>query len=90
MLAKFLEAQGITQAATLDEGAAALFRHDVYKSYPVSLLAKGRFDQLTKWLDKLTPYDLSGLDVSACQSIDDWLVYHRFCVFKPSLIRMMT
>ena len=77
VLAKFLDAQGIGAVARLDDGAKALFNHDVYKSYPVSLLAKGRFDQLTKWLDRLTPYDLSGLDVSGCRSIDDWLVHLR-------------
>ncbi|MGE3693347.1 MAG: hypothetical protein AB7F98_18375 [Novosphingobium sp.] len=76
-LAKFVDAQGIGTIDTLDDGARVLFNHDVYKSYPVSLLAKSRFDQLTKWLDRLTPYDLSGLDVSACQSIDDWLVFLR-------------
>ena len=77
VLAKFLDAQGFTRAETLDDGAKTLLRHDVYKSYPVSLLAKQRFDQMTKWLDKLTPHDLSGVDVSACQSIDDWLVHLR-------------
>ena len=77
VLAKFLDAQQFTQAETLDDGAKTLLRHDVYKSYPVSLLAKQRFDQMTKWLDKLTPHDLSSLDVSACKSIDDWLVLLR-------------
>jgi hypothetical protein len=76
-LAKFVDAQGIGEIATLDNGAKVLFNHDVYKSYPVSLLAKGRFDQLTKWLDRLTPHDLSAVDVSACRSIDDWLVTLR-------------
>ena len=32
---------------------------------------------MTKWLGKLTPHDLSALDVSACKSIDDWLVHLR-------------
>ena len=77
VLARFLETQDFERAATLDDGARTLLRHDVYKSYPSSLLAKGRFDQLTRWLDKLTPYDLSGIDVSACRTIDDWLVHLR-------------
>jgi hypothetical protein len=77
VLAKFVEAQGIGEVATLDDGARVLFNHDVYKSYPVSLLAKGQFDRLTRWLDRLTPYDLSALDVSACKSIDDWLLLLR-------------
>ena len=38
-----------------------------------SLLAKQRFGQLTKWLDRLTPYDLSEVDAAGCTSIDAWL-----------------
>jgi hypothetical protein len=72
-LARLAEAQGITGFASLDDAAPLLFTHDVYKSYPQSLLAKQRFDQLTKWLDRLTPYDLSSTDVSGCDSIDAWL-----------------
>jgi hypothetical protein len=77
VLAKLAEAQAITHLRTLDDAAPLLFTHDIYKSYPVSLLAKQRFDQLTRWLDRLTPYDLSGLDVSGCGSIDEWLVKLR-------------
>jgi len=77
VLAKLADGQGIGTIEKLDDGAKVLFAHDVYKSYPVSLLAKQRFDQLGKWLDKLTPYDIASLDVSACNSIDDWLVLIR-------------
>lgn len=77
MLAKLAEAQQITGFATLGDAAPLLFTHDVYKSYPASLLARQRFDQLTKWLDRLTPYDLSDFDASGCASIDDWLVRLR-------------
>ena len=74
VLEKLADGQGITGFATLDDMAPLLFPHDVYKSYPISLLAKNKFDQLTKWLDRLTPYDLSHVDVSDCDSIDSWLV----------------
>lgn len=76
-LAKLADTQGIDQVSALDDAAALLFTHDVYKSYPGSLLAKQRFDQLTKWLDRLTPYDLSGFDASGLQTIDDWLTRLR-------------
>jgi hypothetical protein len=74
VLAKLADAQGVRALSTLDEGAALLFTHDTYKSYPVSLLAKQRFDQLNKWLGRLTTYDLSAVDVSDCDSIDGWLM----------------
>ena len=70
VLAKLADAQGITSVATLDDAAALLFTHDIYKSYPVSLLAKQKFDQLTTWLGRLTRYDIADVDVSGCDSID--------------------
>ncbi|MCB2061295.1 MAG: hypothetical protein R3E09_03445 [Novosphingobium sp.] len=76
-LAKLADSQGIDQVATLDDAAQLLFTHDVYKSYPSSLLAKQRFDQLTKWMSRLTPVDLSGFDAKGCESIDDWLLRLR-------------
>ena len=76
-LAKFAEAQEIGGFARLEDAAPLLFTHDVYKSYPASLLKKQRFGRLTKWLDRLTPYDLSGFDAAGCASIDEWLVRMR-------------
>lgn len=73
VLAKLADAQGIRSLGALAEAAALLFEHKVYKSYPVSLLVKQRYDQLTQWLSRLTPYDLSSVDVSKCKSIDEWL-----------------
>ena len=73
VLAKLAEAQNITRVARLEEAAPLFFTHDMYKSYPASLLAKSRFDPLTKWLDRLTPHDLSGLAVGDCRSIDEWI-----------------
>lgn len=65
--------QGITEIATLDDGGRLLFPHTVYKSYPVSLLERNRFDQMTKWLSRLTTVDLSGADAKECEGIDSWL-----------------
>jgi hypothetical protein len=50
-----------------------LFQHSVYKSYPIALLLRNRFAELTRWLDRLTTHDLSKVDVSDCDSIDSWL-----------------
>jgi hypothetical protein len=64
--------QGVDSIETLNDVAPLLFQHTVYKSYPVSLLEKGRFDVLTRWLDGLTVHDLSRVDVSGCDTIDSW------------------
>jgi hypothetical protein len=65
--------QKINAFASLEDGARLLFPHTVYKSYPVSLLERNRFDQMTKWLSRLTTIDLSGAEVGHCDGIDSWL-----------------
>jgi hypothetical protein len=65
--------QGISEITSLEDGGRLLFPHTVYKSYPVSLLERNRFEQMTKWLSRLTTVDLSGADVKGCEGIDAWL-----------------
>ena len=65
--------QGIEKFSSLQDGARLLFPHTVYKSYPVSLLERNRFDQMTRWLSRLTTVDLSHAEVSHCDGIDSWL-----------------
>ncbi|MDE2405840.1 MAG: hypothetical protein KGM17_14320 [Sphingomonadales bacterium] len=77
VLQKLADSQGIDRIDSLDALAPLLLPHDIYKSYPVSLLARQRFAQLTTWLSRLTRHDLSGVDVSACDSIDSWLTTIR-------------
>lgn len=77
MVQKLADGQGIGDIASIDEVAPLLIPHDVYKSYPVSLLAKQQFTKLNSWLSKLTRHDVSGVDVSACDSIDSWLTKLR-------------
>jgi len=77
MLAKLADAQGITAVSSFDELAPLLMPHDIYKSYPTSLLAKQQFAKLNQWLGKLTRHSLDGVDVSACDSIDSWLTKIR-------------
>ena len=64
---------GVVEIAEIDDVVPLLFQHSVYKSYPPSLLEKNQFAHLTRWLDRLTTHDLSGVDVSACDGIDAWL-----------------
>jgi hypothetical protein len=71
-LDKLASLQGVDNLSSLNDVTPLLFQHTVYKSYPVSLLEKSRFDLLTRWLGGLTVHDLSGVDVSGCQSIDSW------------------
>lgn len=71
-LGKLSKLQGISSIETIADVAPLLFQHTVYKSYPMALVEKGRFDLLTRWLDGLTVHDLSGVDVSGCVGFDTW------------------
>ncbi len=73
MLTKLADRQGITAINEIDDVLPLLFEHTIYKSYPDFLLEKGEYGKLTRWLDRLTPYDLSKVDCSGCTSIHSWL-----------------
>ncbi len=74
---KALQAQadsaGIADVTKVEDLPGLLFNHTSYKSYPMMVLEKGRYDMLTKWLQTMTSVDLSGVDASKCNSIDSWL-----------------
>jgi hypothetical protein len=73
ILKKLSDGAGITDIDRIEDLVPLLFDHSVYKSYPASLLNDCRFDALTRWLDKLTTYDLSKFDASGLESLDEWL-----------------
>jgi hypothetical protein len=73
MLTTLIAKSGIDSIDAIEAAVPLLFDHAIYKSYPPSLLSKGRFDAMTRWLNKLTAHDLSGVDVSACGTIDEWI-----------------
>ena len=73
MLKKLADELDIHEINELNDVVPLLFEHTMYKSYPVSLLEKGKFTQMNRWLNKLTSHDLSSIDVSECRTIDDWL-----------------
>ena len=72
MLTALADELGVTAIDKLEDVVPLLFKHTVYKSYPVSLLEKGRFDQITKWLGRLTTVDLSSLNFDGITTIDGW------------------
>jgi hypothetical protein len=73
ILRKLADRLAISQVSELDDVVPLLFSHTAFKSYPAALLDKKRFDLMTQWLDKLTTYDLSGVDTDGCDSIDGWI-----------------
>jgi hypothetical protein len=73
ILRKLADRLAISRVSELDDVVPLLFSHTAFKSYPAALLDKKRFDLMTQWLDKLTTYDLSGVDTDGCDSIDGWI-----------------
>jgi hypothetical protein len=73
MLRKLADRLGVTGLDEFNDVVPLLFSHTAFKSYPAALVDKKRFDLMTKWLDKLTSYDLAGVDTSGCTGIDDWI-----------------
>jgi hypothetical protein len=73
MVRKLAQRLGITELTEFDDVAPLLFSHTAFKAYPPALIDRKRFDLMTKWLDKLTSYDLSGVDAQGCNGIDDWI-----------------
>jgi hypothetical protein len=73
MLRKLADRLGITDLNEFNDVVPLMFSHTAFKSYPAALVDKKRFDLMTRWLDKLTSYDLSGVDTNGCTGIDDWI-----------------
>jgi hypothetical protein len=74
VVARLAQNQSIGGIRQLSDAAALLLRNTVYKSYPLSLLEKAQFPALTRWLNGLTTHDLSSVDTSRCETIDDWIM----------------
>jgi hypothetical protein len=74
-LKKLADSLDIQEITTLEAAAPLMFQHVIYKSYPLALIERSDFVRLTSWLNGLTTHDLSHLDVSRIEFIDDWLQY---------------
>lgn len=73
ILARFAEEQRLKDITRLEDGALLLLPHTLYKSYPLSAIEGGHFEQLTRWLGALTSVDLTHVNSAACTCIDDWV-----------------
>lgn len=73
MLQKLVDGQGIKEINAIDDIVPLLFEHSMYKAYPPFLLEKNRFQDINNFIQKLTTVDISGVDVSGCESIDEWV-----------------
>lgn len=72
-LDKLATRQGMDTVHSLDDSIPVFFDHRVLKSYPLSLIEKGQYDRLTKWLQRLTTHDLSRVPLEGVRSLDSWI-----------------
>lgn len=49
------------------------FNQETFKGYPQAWLESADFQRMTKWLSKLCSADLSNVDASSCELIEDWI-----------------
>jgi hypothetical protein len=73
LLQRVAEDQKLTDIRRTEDGALLLLPHTLYKSYPLSAIEGARFDVMTRWLGTLTSIDISGVDASKCECIDEWI-----------------
>jgi len=72
VLARRADDVGVSEINEKTDLVPLLFSHTTYKSYPESLVVRGRWPLLTKWYETLSAVPIN-VDVSAVESVDDWV-----------------
>ncbi len=74
-LRKRAEAEGVEEISRLEDVVPLLFPHMTYKSYPESLISKGQWVAMNKWLDSLSTHRVDRVDVSGVEpgDTDAWV-----------------
>jgi hypothetical protein len=67
------ESSGIIQIRELTDIVPLLFAHTAYKSYPEGWLTERKWDRLGKWLESVSSYPVTDVDISEVRDIDDWI-----------------
>jgi hypothetical protein len=65
--------QKVEAVDDFDDVVPVLFDHQVYKSYPASLVEGRKFDRLTSWLQRLTTHPIADVDLDGARTVDSWL-----------------
>ncbi|MCI4592026.1 hypothetical protein MOK15_18220 [Sphingobium sp. BYY-5] len=64
---------GIDAVRSLDDAVKLLFPHTAYKSYPEVWLMQERWDKLTQWLNTISAYPVTEVDLDNITDVDDWI-----------------
>ncbi|MBA2945695.1 hypothetical protein [Streptomyces himalayensis] len=66
------EETGVHEITGPEDLVPMLFSHTSYKSYPVSLIAGGRWDRLLRWYSTVSVVEADDVDVDGVRDIDEW------------------
>src|SRR5688572_18980272 len=70
---KVCDRMGAGSTARFDDIAEHLLvPDDIFKSYPARLIDEGRFDEMNRWISRISTARIDA-DVSKVETIDDWL-----------------
>ena len=72
-LKKLADRQGVEHIDRIEDVLPVCFDHRVLKNYPIQIIENRDFAKLTSWLDKLTVHDLTKVDLTGLQTIEEWL-----------------
>lgn len=75
VLDRLAASSGVRSVDNVADLARLLLPHTVFKSYPLHWIDDGRFDLMTRWIQGLTSLDLSAIDCTGLETIDDWISY---------------
>jgi hypothetical protein len=73
VLARRVRDTGVEAITDFSDAVPLLFAHTVYKSYPDSFVAEGRWDQMCRWLGTLSTVEPHGIDMSHVTNLDEWV-----------------
>jgi hypothetical protein len=72
VLAQRAHDEGIGEIRSDEDVVPLLFPHTTYKSYPETLISKGMWAQLNRWLDSLSVHRVE-VDVAGVEDVDSWI-----------------
>ena len=72
VLAQRADDEGITELRHLEDAVPLLFPHTTYKSYPETLISRGMWSQLNRWLDSLSVHRVD-VDMDGVEDVDSWI-----------------
>lgn len=72
-LKKLADRQGVEHIDKLEDVLPVCFDHRVLKNYPIQIIENRDFPKLTNWLNKLTAHDLTKVDLTGLETIEEWL-----------------